>query len=106
MIDYSFVPKLRSKFVADDGREFELQAFWSDVFHQLSEREQDNIFKTSRLDRSQCRMLWQWLGRTDPVPKSLKIFVRGEDADRIDRETPEWEKNYWRAQKEKEGKSR
>jgi hypothetical protein len=82
-IEYEWVPNLQTLAVADDGREFlnlingalewlEEQPWWNKVGLQ-----------TEILNRRQCRELWQWLGRTDKVPKSLRIFVNRKDMERI-----------------------
>jgi hypothetical protein len=79
-VEYPYEPNLRNKCVADDGREF------SNLLTTLkwSKWPGKFPFKTSRFNRQQCRSIWQWLGRTDPVPKFLDCYVCGEDMDWLD----------------------
>jgi hypothetical protein len=79
-VKYSFEPSLRNKCVADDGREFPnllTTLLWTEWPGKLP-------FKTDRFNRRQCRSIWQWLGRTDPVPKFLDCYILTADADFLD----------------------
>ena len=78
-IEYEWIPNLRTMLVADDGREFE------NLFNVALELfdEKKWSLDIDSLNRRQCRELWEWLGRTDKVPKRLKIFVNTEDLDRL-----------------------
>ncbi len=67
--------KLAAKYIADDGRDFgddPAFRFWLLEHDRILKR----AFKTSELNAAACRLLWRDLGRADPVPKSLKIFLR------------------------------
>ena len=76
VIEYKWVPKQRTKFVADDGREFDLPAAWEWFFDELPEDERMEVLqKTGIINRRQCRALWRWLGRTDRAPKSLRAYL-------------------------------
>jgi hypothetical protein len=81
-ISYQVIPNLRSKFVADDGREFDMHAAW-EWFDGEPDRWRQLFFGSGVLNRSQCRSLWRWLGRTDPVPKRLEVFFLAEDIQRL-----------------------
>ena len=62
--------ELPTKAVADDGREFD-----NLINGQMDFFEAQRWHLRNKLNRRQCRELWQWLGRTDKVPKHLAIFV-------------------------------
>lgn len=49
--------------------------FWWD--HDMAK---DIIDRNGKLNRRECRVLWEVLGRTDRVPKSLQVYVNAEDA--------------------------
>jgi hypothetical protein len=81
-IEYTWTPHLRTMAIAEDGRRFpdiinaamewlDEQPWWSGVFLQ------------GTLNRRQCRLLWDYLGRTDKVPKRLALFVNREDLERL-----------------------
>ena len=91
MTELEWVPNLRTKLVADDGREFENIPAWIEWFDETeSKGDRLQIFRTKGyLNRRQCRSLWQWLGRTDRVPKRLDIYFKMEDLDRLYPQKPE-----------------
>lgn len=77
-------PALSMLMIADDGREFENmgQAFaeWSDSAlspDDLIKR----VYKTGKLDRELCLSFWQWLGRTDPVPNEVNLYLNSREVD-------------------------
>jgi hypothetical protein len=79
-IDYEWVPNLRTMAIAEDGREF------PNLFNAAMdwmEEKAPGVLLNGELNRRQCRELWQWLGRTDKVPKRLQIFINSEDLKRI-----------------------
>lgn len=78
-----FVPNLRAKFVADDGREFDNLLEWPYWLKQLPRATWNQIWQSGILNRKQCRDFWRWMGRTDPVPKRLAIYFNSEDVDRL-----------------------
>ena len=82
-IEFTWEPNLRTLAVAEDGREFlnlinaamewlEEQPWWKGI-----------MIKRDTLNRRECRALWEYMGRTDKVPKQLKIFINSEDLKRI-----------------------
>ena len=73
-------PLLRSKFIASDGREFDLPA----AFEWLDGRKMwAKLYNGDTLKAQQCRDLWAWIGRTDKPPKRLTIYVCKEDLERL-----------------------
>lgn len=79
-VEYEWVPNLRSKAIADDGREFD-NLLNMVAFEYLDT--QKNWMETGIIDCRQCRGLWKWLGRTDKPPKRLTLFVNRADIMRL-----------------------
>jgi hypothetical protein len=77
--EYEWVPSLQTLAVADDGRKF--LNLINAALEWLDEQPWWSFQGT--LNRQQCRELWQWLGRTDKVPKSLRIFINRQDLERL-----------------------
>jgi hypothetical protein len=79
------VPALRTVMIADDGREFSDmgQAFveWMDA--TLSKDEELKVYQTGDVTAKQCKRFWQWLGRTDKVPRELKLYYNREDFEKF-----------------------
>jgi hypothetical protein len=80
MINFNWIPNLRTKLITDDGREFDnllnaaMQTGW-----ELP----DSAMKTNYLNHKQCRSLWEHMGRTEKIPKRLGIVVNREDILRL-----------------------
>lgn len=82
-IEQKFIPNVRTTFVADDDREFDLPVVWGEWFDQLSAKGKEHLWQTGTLNRKQCRALWKYLERSDPVPRLLRIYVSSEDMMRV-----------------------
>jgi hypothetical protein len=69
------IPCLLVKGVAPDGREYDLSSIFGDW---LGTENVDTLAlcKTGGLNRAQVRAFWQWSGRRDKPPKSLKLYLR------------------------------
>jgi hypothetical protein len=88
-IEYEFVPNIRTRFVADDGREFEnLGTAWA-LWIKDQNVSTAAMIKNSGMNKRECKHFWCWLGRTDPAPLALKIFLAREDVQRIWPVSPE-----------------
>jgi hypothetical protein len=87
-LEYKFIPNVRTAFTTKDGLEFDLPAVWGEWLDQLPPADQESIWQQGALNRKLCRSLWKYLGRTDPVPRLLYIFVNSEDLMRVFPEIP------------------
>jgi hypothetical protein len=71
---YVLEPKIHVLLVADDGREFRdppLFAVWLGTIKGKAGK----LLENSRMDERQCRDYWDYLGRIDPCPKWLDVFL-------------------------------
>ncbi len=81
-IEYFVEWNLRTKAVADDGREF--LGLLNGIVEWLDEQQSWDPTKRNYLTRRECRDLWAWLGRTDKVPKRLTFYIWGPDVEKIE----------------------
>jgi hypothetical protein len=82
-IDYVWEPSIRVMLKSDDGREYEGLPWGMWMCEELTEAQQMSIAKTGYMKARQCRAFWQYLGRTDKVPKRLTVLFSREDVMRI-----------------------
>jgi hypothetical protein len=81
-IIYEFEENIRAMFEADDGRRF--QEFGPEFWLWLDEEYSFKKFsRTGKLNRKQCKALWHWLGRDDPAPKWLRVYLWKPDVERV-----------------------
>lgn len=73
--EVKFEPKLRCKFIADDGREFTDLVAFGEWLQTMPKEVIRPIFESSTLDAELCRNFWQYIGRTDTVPRQLTVYV-------------------------------
>jgi hypothetical protein len=72
--EWGWIPNLRTKFVADDGRDFgDLGYIFAEWLETRPESEYPAWCKRGYLTREQCRSFWSYIGRTDKAPKRLRI---------------------------------
>ena len=73
---------LRTKLVADDGREFELDElgeWWLANKTFSSSKALVRWFQTGALTREECHNLWIGLGRADAPPKRAHVYAYREN---------------------------
>jgi hypothetical protein len=81
VVKVEFVPTLRMRWVEPNGRDFGDNLAFRDWYLSRSHREQLRIMKrpNGTLTARECFRLWRYLGRTDPVPKALTIYLNKPD---------------------------
>jgi hypothetical protein len=81
--NFEYVPNVRIKLIGPNHQEYDLPGAIPDWWGALDEAEVTRILTTGRLNRSQCKRFWEYLGRTDRPPSFLRIALNREDLARV-----------------------
>jgi hypothetical protein len=76
MINAEVIPHLLVKGVAPNGREYDLSMIIGDWLATVTPDQQLTIFQSPAMSAAQVKAFWQWSGRRDKPPKSLRLLLQ------------------------------